>query len=114
MPNSSFNFNLPGQLMLVYLIVWIAILGWVLARKDMPPITQLMWVLVIILVPFFGLLLYCIIGPERTAAPSLPVASLPEPPARKVESIECMQCQNTIPADSAVCPKCGWSYKTDN
>lgn len=113
MPNSSFSFNFPPQLLLVYLAVWVVVLGWVLARKDMQPITQLMWVLVIILVPVFGLMLYCIIGPERTTAPSLPAAPAPQPHARKSEPIECMQCHSMIPADATICTKCGWSYKTN-
>ena len=27
--------------------------------------------------------------------------------------ITCLQCRATIPADSAVCPACGWSYAED-
>jgi len=87
----------------VWTIVWLLVLATALARKDLDPVTRLTWVLVIILVPFFGVLLYWLVAP----------ASEVEQEAKKdytTQATVCVQCGTRIPAASAKCPKCGWSY----
>jgi hypothetical protein len=49
----------------VYLLVWLGVLGAILIRKDFDPVTRLTWVLVVILVPVAGLLLYLFLAPAR-------------------------------------------------
>jgi hypothetical protein len=49
---------------IVWGIVWLLNLAIVLKRSDYDPITRLTWVLVLILVPFFGILLYWFIAPD--------------------------------------------------
>ena len=56
--HSSSDVSFHGFLIVVYFIVWLVGLGRALLRKDLDPVTLLMWVLVIILVPLAGLLLY--------------------------------------------------------
>jgi len=45
-------------LLLIWSVVWLFALAGVLYRKDLDPVTKLMWVVVVIFVPFFGVVLY--------------------------------------------------------
>jgi hypothetical protein len=49
----------------IYLLVWVVVLGVILTRKDLDPVTRLTWVLVVILVPVAGILLYLFLSPAR-------------------------------------------------
>ncbi|MCD6050484.1 MAG: Phospholipase D-nuclease N-terminal [Verrucomicrobia bacterium] len=82
------------------------VLAQALKRRDLDPVTKLMWVLVIILVPVFGVVFYGFIAPNE------PVRVLGRDDVRVQpdEPIKCVTCQTTIPGDATVCPKCGWSY----
>ncbi len=97
-----------GFLFLVglWLLVWLVVLATALSRKDFDPITRLTWVLVIILVPVFGVLLYWVVGPSRP-----PVSSDQIQNERTDKPSTCVTCGTTISAGSTVCPKCGWTYK---
>ncbi len=86
---------------MLWTLVWLIVLAGVLTRKDMEPIQQLMWVLVIILVPFFGVLLYW------TMAPNAPTQAQTRDYAN--EPTVCVQCGAVIKAGSNACSKCGWS-----
>lgn len=44
-------------------VAWLLLLAFLLARTDLDPITKLMWVVVVIFVPFFGMLLYLALAP---------------------------------------------------
>ncbi len=65
----SFDLHPPdsvGVLMiLAYVAVWLLTLGLALTRQDLHPVTVLTWVLVIILVPFFGIFFYAFLAPSR-------------------------------------------------
>ena len=92
----------PLFLVVLWMLVWLVVLGTSLARKDLDPVTRLTWVLVIIMVPFFGVLLYWILGPK------------PQVRTEKIapsEAIECVSCGAVIPPGASTCPKCGWSYE---
>src|SRR3954468_11634088 len=85
----------------VWMLVWVAVLANALARKDFDPITRLTWALVIILVPFFGVLLYFVLAPKQ---PREPVKDFIDQPTT------CVECRTAIPAGATQCLKCGWSY----
>ena len=56
--------------------IWLLNLALVLRRSDYDAITKLTWVIVIIFVPFFGVLLYWFIAPERARRGSAPLSDL--------------------------------------
>lgn len=99
---ASSALNAPEILAIViWTIAWLVVLASALLRSDLDPVTRLTWVLVIILVPIFGVILYCFIGPKRPLVPK-------QAPAR--EPTTCMSCGGNIPNDQSVCSNCGWSY----
>jgi hypothetical protein len=69
------------------LLIWGAIglvnLAFALWRSDYDAITKLTWVIVIIFVPFFGVLLYWFIAPERVRPISTPLNDLSGTPWEK-------------------------------
>jgi len=60
--NGSSGDWLPAVL-LIYGPVWLLVLAVILGRSDLDPVTKLTWVIVVIFVPFFGILLYWTIAP---------------------------------------------------
>jgi ribosomal protein L40E len=106
-------------LTILWIIVWLVVLADALSRKDLDPVTKLTWILVIILVPVFGVVFYSLIAPA-------PPWRLQNPSSSRVagtvsekdyqdekyrnQPTECIMCKTTIPAGATVCPKCGWSY----
>ena len=63
--------------------IWLFNLALVLRRSDYDAITKLTWVIVIIFVPFFGVLLYWFIAPERPRRSSAPLNDLSGAPWEK-------------------------------
>lgn len=102
-PSDSFP-AIPLFVLVIWMIVWVAVLGSVLARKDFDPVTKLTWVLVVILVPFFGVALYWLIAPTQQAVSTGPAKTTASEP------INCISCGTVIPAGVSSCPKCGWTY----
>jgi hypothetical protein len=60
--NGSSGDWLPAFL-LIYGLTWLLVLTQILRRSDLDPVTKLTWVIVVIFVPFFGMLLYWSIAP---------------------------------------------------
>ncbi len=50
---------------IIWTIVWLIVLATALTRDDLDPVTRLMWVVVLIFVPFFGVFLYAFVAPSR-------------------------------------------------
>src|SRR6516165_8023571 len=94
------------SVVVVWTLVWLVVLGTLLARKDLDPITKLTWVLVVILVPFFGVVFYCLLGPKRRPSSGRSAEHAASEP------VGCVSCGAEIPAGVATCPKCGWSYES--
>jgi hypothetical protein len=74
--------------LIVGTVVWLATLVRVLERPDFDPITRLTWVVVVVFVPFFGMVLYWCIGPapaqpEKRRTALDPVGSLAGTPWEK-------------------------------
>jgi hypothetical protein len=53
-------------ILMVWLIAWTVSLYFALTNRDRDPVTKLMWVLVIILVPILGIIFYWAIGSRRS------------------------------------------------
>jgi hypothetical protein len=47
----------------VYGLLWLFVLGRVLTRADLDPVTRLTWVIVVIFVPVVGIAFYALIAP---------------------------------------------------
>ena len=63
--NGSSGDWLPAFL-LIYGLVWLVVLAQILQCSDLDPVTKLTWVIVVIFVPFFGMLLYWTIAPSNS------------------------------------------------
>lgn len=68
--NSPFGGAFPASgviitIAVIYYLIWLLVLGAALLRHDLEPVTRLMWVIVIIFVPVFGILMYAFLAPER-------------------------------------------------
>ncbi len=50
--------------LLIYGVIWLLVLAMLLGRQDYDPTTKLIWVVVLIFVPFFGMFLYWAIAPS--------------------------------------------------
>jgi len=68
LPHGSSGDWLPG-FMLFYGLVWLVTLAMLLQRGDFDPITKLTWVIVVIFVPFFGIILFWFIAPSSHWSP---------------------------------------------
>jgi hypothetical protein len=77
------------------------VLATALARKDFDPVTRLTWAVVIILVPFFGVVLYWVVAPKQPREPAKDFTDHPT---------TCVPCGATIPAGETHCPSRGWCY----
>jgi uncharacterized membrane protein YkvI len=65
--STSGNWLLP--FLLIFGVIWLMVLAAVLQRKDFDAITRLTWVVVIIFVPFLGIILYWAIAPSSQWSP---------------------------------------------
>lgn len=90
----------------VWLVIWLWTLWRALARHDLDPVTKLMWVLVVILVPIARVFLCWFIAPNEPHR----VLGRDDVRVQPDEPIKCFKCQTVIPGDATVCPKCGWSF----
>jgi ribosomal protein L40E len=106
-------------LTILWIIVQLVVLAGALSRKDLDAVTKLTWILVIILVPVFGVFFYWFIAPAppwKLQNPSSPrgSGSVSEKDYQdekyRNQPTECIMCKTTIPAGATACPKCGWSY----
>ena len=102
---------------LLWLIVELVVLASALSRKDLDPVTKLTWILVIILVPVFGVFFYWFIAPAppwstRGFGTEAPYDYKDDYQDEKYQNqpSQCIMCKTTIPAGGTACPKCGWSY----
>ncbi len=61
-------------------LAWLVVLGTILRRADLDSVTKLTWIIVVIFVPFFGILLYWFIDPiasRREIDPSNQLSGTP-------------------------------------
>lgn len=67
--NSNFD-SFPWSLVALWMIVWLCVLFRILTRKDFDTSAKILWVMVVIFVPFFGLPLYWLAAPLPARATS--------------------------------------------
>jgi len=60
--------NFPWGAVILWTIIWVAVLARILGRKDLDVHHKLLWTVVVIFVPFFGIGLYWFLAPD--SAPS--------------------------------------------
>ncbi len=63
LPNGSSSGDWLPFVLPVLLVLWLGSLALALGRSDFDPVTRLTWVIVLIFVPFFGIVLYWAIAP---------------------------------------------------
>ena len=66
MPNLNLRIDPDVALIVggVWMLIFLITLALLLQRKDLEPIAKFMWVFVVSAVPFFGVILYWVIGPR--------------------------------------------------
>ena len=66
MPNLNLRIDPDVALIVggVWMFIFLITLALLLQRKDLEPIAKFMWVFVVSAVPFFGVILYWVIGPR--------------------------------------------------
>ena len=62
-----FGFLLHPAVIVVWSIIWLIAIYLILTRKDFDPVTKLLWVVVVIFVPFFGVVFYWVAAPSSSA-----------------------------------------------
>jgi len=62
--------SFPWSLIVLWLIVWLCVLYRILTRTDFDTPAKILWVMVVIFVPFFGLPLYWLAAPQPARAAS--------------------------------------------
>ena len=67
--NSSAD-SFPWDGVIAWTIVWLLVLGRILTRRDFDTLQKLLWVVVVIFVPFFGVFLYWIAAPAPVSTVS--------------------------------------------
>jgi ribosomal protein L40E len=100
-------------LTILWIIVELVVLAGALSRKDLEPVTKLTWIVVIILVPVFGVFFYWFIAPAppwSTRGLGTEAGYDYKDEKYRNQPTECIKCKTTIPAGATTCPKCGWSY----
>jgi hypothetical protein len=102
---------MPLILTILWLVISLVVLAGALSRKDIDPVTRLTWVLVIILVPVFGVVLYggIAVAPNMRAPKGASLKDYQDENYSNQPTV-CITCKTTIPAGATACPKCGWSY----
>ncbi len=101
-------------LIVIYGLVWLFNLFTLLDREDMTSVNRFMWVFILVMVPFFGLLLYWTSRgakrwtTESDLSPRLR-ESMESPPV--VGVIDCPRCSTMIQAEQSTCSNCGHSIK---
>ena len=71
-----FNDSFPWGLFTLWtLVVW-GVLARILTRNDLDVHQKLLWVVVVIFVPFFGVVLYCFASPAAPRKPLPPLRNL--------------------------------------
>lgn len=66
MQTSFFTPTMPGLpvgLLVLWGVVWLGVLYRILSRGDLDTLQKILWVIVVIFVPFFGVGLYGLAGP---------------------------------------------------
>jgi len=69
MPSDSFN-DFPWSLVFLWLLIELAVLYRILTRRDFDTPARILWVIVVIFVPFFGVLLYWAAAPAERSTQS--------------------------------------------
>lgn len=84
-----FGLTLPGfpwWPLILWGIVWLAMLYRILTREDLDTLQKILWVLVVVFVPFFGVPLYLVAAPATPVDFSGPVvrgSDISGPPGAK-------------------------------
>ena len=60
----------PAALCFIALIVWLCVLYNILTRVDFDTAQRILWVIVVIFVPFFGVIFYWMIAPGKVVTPN--------------------------------------------
>lgn len=99
-----FGFGLPELIALI--CIFAPFVLWVIAlidiiKSDFAGNNKILWIIVVLLLPLLGAILYFFVGRKQRVTPSF--AAVSEDSARKF----CSECGEGINSRAEICPKCG-------
>lgn len=89
---------------ILLLIFWLVCISNILTRKDIDEHLRLLWLIVLLVSPIPGVIIYLTYGPKEEAKEIAENADLSHP-------IACAECGAEISAEADTCNHCGWTYK---
>ncbi|WP_273846131.1 double zinc ribbon domain-containing protein [Rubrobacter calidifluminis] len=111
---SSPALKMAGEIILLFIVVvWLALVYWTYADASRRGALRLVWLVVAIVFPFVGTLVYLIVRPPEYVLDSrereLELAVLERELRSRV--LLCPNCQAMVERDYLVCPECSWQLK---
>jgi RNA polymerase subunit RPABC4/transcription elongation factor Spt4 len=106
--------RISGQLVvLLFVVLWLALVYWTFADATRRGATRLLWGLVAVVFPYVGTLIYLIVRPHEYLDDSrereLETAVLERELRNSV--LLCPSCRNMVEKDYLICPTCQWELK---
>jgi RNA polymerase subunit RPABC4/transcription elongation factor Spt4 len=106
--------RVSGQLvLLLFVVVWLALVYWTYTDAGRRGTLQILWGLVAVIFPYLGTLIYLIVRPPEYVLDSrereLELAVLERELRNRVRL--CPNCRNIVEPDFLICPECNWELK---
>ncbi len=106
--------RIAGQLvLLLFVCVWLALVYWTFTDATRRGAMRYFWVLVAIIFPYVGTLIYLIVRPPEYALDArereLELAVLEGELRNRL--LLCPNCKNIVEKDYLICPNCNWELK---
>ncbi len=98
---------------LLFVIVWVALVYWTYTDAGRRGAMQIFWGIVAVIFPYLGTLIYLIVRPpeylDESRERELELAVL----ERELRSsiVLCPNCRNLVEKDYLICPVCNWELK---
>jgi RNA polymerase subunit RPABC4/transcription elongation factor Spt4 len=111
---SSPALKIAGEiLLLLIVIIWLSLVYWTFADASRRGALRFLWLVVAIVCPFVGTLVYLIVRPPEYVLDSrereLELAVLERELRSRV--LLCPNCRTMVEKDYIVCPECNWQLK---
>jgi RNA polymerase subunit RPABC4/transcription elongation factor Spt4 len=103
-----------GQLvLLLFVVVWVALVYWTYTDAGRRGTSSILWGLVAVVLPYLGTLIYLIVRPpeylEESRERELELAVLEK--ELRNNTLLCPNCRNLVEKDYLICPVCNWELK---
>lgn len=100
--------------LLFFVVLWLSLVYWTFTDAGRRGAMRWYWIVVAVLFPFIGTLIYVIVRPPEYVLDArereLELAFLEKELRQKVDL--CPNCRAVVEKDYLLCPECGWDLKT--